>query len=84
MKTYVMIILVHLFAHWSLPLSVLFLMLLLLSVVYPENPNIGGMMPLVVYHVVPNNFIIFGEKKTTAKLNSQTRLRSHIPEVGEP
>jgi hypothetical protein len=59
MKTYVMIILVLLFAHWSLPLSVLFLMLLLLSVVYPENPNIGGMMPLVVYHVVPVHYLCY-------------------------
>jgi hypothetical protein len=34
-------------------------MLLLLSVVYPENPNIGGMMPLVVYHVVPVHYLCY-------------------------
>lgn len=62
MKIYVMTILEQLFARWSLLLSVLFLMsveFLPLSVVFLESLNIVGMMPLVVYYVVPAHYLCY-------------------------
>jgi len=73
MKTSVMIILVLLSVHRSLLLSV---ELLLLSVVYPENPNIVGMMPLVVYYVVPVHYLCYWLPHSTVVVAGLLRIHS--------